>query len=995
MLRFLTELKALPAPADAEGLRAGLEHWREAAGPKLSQSIEAEPGGEALLHAVFGNSPFLTHALVAERQFADTLFEYGADAAFQSLILGVRTELAAEPDRKQVMRSLRIAKRRAALLIALADIGGAWPLEKVTAALSDFAEIAQQLAVAHLLDAAKTEGDIADSTVDESGYFILGMGKLGGRELNYSSDIDLIALFDPERIVYTGSRSIQEFMIRLTRDLVTILEERSDDGYVFRCDLRLRPDPGATPLAISVDAAETYYEGMGQNWERAAMIKARCVAGDLTAAGNFLKSLVPYVWRKHLDFAAIADIHSIKRQIHAHRGGGTIAVNGHDIKLGRGGIREIEFFAQTQQLIWGGRVPELRQRATCDALNALCVTERITRQAADDLIAAYRFLRRLEHRLQMVDDQQTHKLPNDDAGIARIAVFLGYQDAKSFTVELVHHLQTVERHYAALFEEEPSLSKTGNLVFTGIEPDPETLQTLGDFGFAEPEAVSQIVMGWHRGRIPATRSARAREILTELVPAILAAFAKTADPQSAFAKFDGFLARLPAGVQLFSLFQAYPVLLDLVAEIMGDAPGLADLLARRPILLDGVLSSDFGEPLAPVWILEAELNQAVSRTEGFEGVLDAARRWTEDKKFRLGVQMLRHLTAVEASGPVFADIADAVIRVMLPAVEAEFAIQHGKIPGGGMAVVGMGRLGGREMTLGSDLDLVFVYNHAKSAEQSDGPKPLGIHEYFARLSRRLINALSAPTAEGELFRVDMRLRPSGNSGPIASHIDAFRLYHKESSWTWEHLALARARVVAGPDSLKAQIEDAIRETLTRKRDVPKLARDVYDMRLRIAETYKVDSLLNVKHLRGGFVDLEFIVQYLELCYAHAHPEILSQNTREALNRLEAAGILDADAARALKNALLLWQRILGVLRLCYPEPIPAPLSAETAPKGLQQVLIRVTSAPGYSTLLTEIEQRAAAVHELFRQIIERQAGPPPDKNKPDENQMNAMTEEAK
>ena len=581
-----------------------------------------------------------------------------------------------------------------------------------------------------------------------------------------------------------------------------ILDERTGDGYVFRTDLRLRPDPRSTPLAISVPAALTYYETVGQNWERAALIKARPVAGDLIAARHFLAELQPFVWRKNLDFAAIEDIHSIKRQIQAHKGGGRIAVEGHDIKTGRGGIREIEFFAQTQQLIWGGRMRALRVGPTCAALRALAATGRIDAAACDALIDHYRFLRRVEHRLQMVEDAQTHRLPSDRAGIARLAVFLGYKDPDGFVAELRARLGAVEKHYAELFEEAPSLAGPGNLVFTGTEDDPETLATLARLGFAEPAQVAAMVRGWHHGRIRATRSQRAREILTEFVPELLRVFGGTAHPDTAILRFDRFLSQLPAGVQLFSLFHANPGLFSLVADIMAEAPLLAESLAHRPALLDAVLTAEFSARLPGRDGLADDLAALLSGARGFEDMLDLLRRWTNERRFQVGVQLLRRTIDGNEAGAALADIADAGLAALLPAVAADFARAHGEVPGGAFAIVAMGRLGSREMTLASDLDLILIYDAPDDVRRAPtGPRPLAVSAYYARLSQRLISAMTAPTAEGRLYEVDMRLRPSGESGPIASSLAAFAQYQREAAWTWEHMALTRARPIAGDPAL--------------------------------------------------------------------------------------------------------------------------------------------------------------------------------------------------
>jgi len=641
------DTRSLPPAANRERAVIGLDRWRERArqtdDPELAAFAAAladDAGGRALLEAVFGNSPFLSHCLLAEMATARSFIAYGADAVLLELLADLRRQAAAEDDTGRLMRALRVARRRVALTVALADIAGLWPIERCTEALSDFADTALGLAGAHLLRAAAAAGDIVlphpEDAERGSGLIVLAMGKLGARELNYSSDIDLIALYDPEAIVYRGSRSLQDRFVRLVRDLVRVLQDRTDEGYVFRTDLRLRPDPGATPLAMSVLAAEAYYESMGQNWERAAMIKARPAAGDRAAGERFLDHLRPYVWRKHLDFAAIQDIHSIKRQIHAVKGHRQIAVGGHNIKLGRGGIREIEFFAQTQQLIWGGRDPSLRPAQTCAAIRALAAAGRVTEGTADDMIAAYRYLRRVEHRLQMIDDRQTQTLPAAGPDLDLLACFVGHDSTAAFTAELLGHLGRVEDHYAELFEEAPSLGGPGSLVFTGAENDPDTVRTLGEMGFGDGASIAAVIRGWHHGRYRATRSTRARELLTELMPTLLQALGRTVHPDAAFARFDEFLALLPAGVQLFSLLHANPGLLDLIAEIMGGAPRLADHLSRRPILLDAVLTRGFFDPLPAAPALAAELRRTLEQARGFEDVLDLARRWTKDKQFQAG-----------------------------------------------------------------------------------------------------------------------------------------------------------------------------------------------------------------------------------------------------------------------------------------------------------------------------------------------------------------------
>ena len=619
----------LPGAGNENAVAAGLERWTDAVRrldddiAQFSMGLVEDPLGHKLLRAVFGNSPFLTHASINEPEIIRIACKDGPDAAFKASLDYLQDDGEPSDQTSAVMRRLRVAKRRAALAIGLADITETWSLDRIIAALSIFAENALQVACTHLLAKAAAEGEIdpPDPAQPErdSGLIVLGMGKLGACELNYSSDIDLIILFDQDIVRYSGRQSMQQFFVRLARDLMRLMDERTEDGYVFRTDLRLRPDPGSTPLALSALAAETYYESMGQNWERAAMIKARPVAGDIAAGERFLEFLKPFIWRKNLDFAAIQDIHSIKRQINAHRGGAEIAVAGHNVKLGRGGIREIEFFAQTQQLIWGGRNPTLRHRTTRDALEALVAAGRVERTVADEMADSYAYLRRVEHRLQMVHDHQTHVIPQSDEELAEIARFMGYDTAAAFATDLTQKLRVVERHYAELFEEEADLSGPGNLVFTGADDDPDTLATLHAMGFQNPVVVSRAIRSWHHGRFRAMRSTRSRELLTELVPRILSTVAKTVDPDAAMLKFNEFLSRLPAGVQLFSLFHANPGLLDLVSEIMGSAPRLSEWLSRNPILLDGVLTHGFFDPAPPAGDMAKELDEALTPKAGFRG----------------------------------------------------------------------------------------------------------------------------------------------------------------------------------------------------------------------------------------------------------------------------------------------------------------------------------------------------------------------------------------
>ena len=968
----------LPRPGDPGSAALGLQRWAEAgerAGdPDLllfTRNTAEDARIRRLLDAIFGNSPFLSQCLISDPAFARQLFDDGPTATFDRILADIAVEAPPSSATATVMAVLRRARRRAALAVGCADIAGLWPLEQIMAALSRFADTALQTAAAHLLHDGHAAGEIELPRPDEpesgSGFIVLGMGKLGARELNYSSDIDLILLFDGERVKYRGARSPQQFFVRLARQMVRLLEERTSDGYVFRTDLRLRPDPGSTPPVLSTLAAKTYYESTGQNWERAAMIKARPVAGDREAGAAFLAYLRPFIWRKNLDFAAIQDIHSIKRQINAVRGGQRIAVAGHNVKLGRGGIREIEFFAQTQQLIWGGRDPSLREPRTCEALRRLAAAGHIEAEVPAELEEAYRFLRTVEHRLQMIDDQQTHEVPDDPARLEAFARFMGFADGDAFAAALSGRLHRVEDHYAALFEEAPDLAGPGTLVFTGGEDHPDTLRTLSELGFRQPATVSAVVRAWHHGRYRALRSTRAKELLTELMPALLNAFAKTLDPDAAFLRFNDFLSGLPAGVQLLSLLYTNPALLELVAEIMGSTPRLADTLARYPILFDAVLTADFFDEPPDAATLAAEFEDALKQARDFQDVLDILRRQVNDRLFQLGVHILRRRITPDMAGPALSDIADTALRTLYPRQEAEFARQHGRMPGGDMAVVALGKLGGREVTIGSDLDLLFVYRCDEGP--SDGPKPLATIPYFTRLGQRFLGAVTSPTGEGTLYEVDMRLRPSGNAGPLATSLEAFLKYHEEAAWTWERMALTRARVVVAGDILRDGLEDAIRHVLAAPRDAAALLRDVAAMRARIERDRPPAGPWDVKNLRGGLVDVEFLVQYLQLRHAHDRPEVLAPNTADALGRLCRAGVLDTGTGDTLTAALHLWRNVQGVLRLSVGETFDETAVSE----GSRAFVASVCGRESFEALKEEILDTAVTCHAIFRRLVEEPA----------------------
>lgn len=937
----------------------------------------SDPSEVALLDALFGNSPYLTETALQNPVFVTDLWRLGPETILDDLSSELRAAQTSARDGmlpEAIATTLRRLKRHVALAVAVADIAEVWPLEKITGALSDFASgCLDALTDSILLQLSR------DARIDLGGnpaaaaLTVLGMGKLGAGELNYSSDIDLILLYDRDAPAIAGNDQMPRHFVRCARLLVQLLSETSADGYIFRTDLRLRPDPGSTPLAMSVQAAELYYESVGQNWERAAMIKAHPVAGNRPVGEAFLADMRPYIWRKHLDFAAIHDIHSIKRQIDAHRGDGTVKVFGHNVKLGRGGIREIEFFAQTQQLIFGGRDPSLRLRGTCKTIRALSATGHVTPTAADELIEAYGFLRRVEHRLQMVDDRQTHSLPADETGVAAIATFLGYPDSASFQQALLDRLRCVEGHYAKLFEEAPSLAGPGgNLVFTGTDDDPGTLESLSAMGFRDASAAAGIVRRWHHGRYRATATARARELLTELMPGLLKALGSTAAPDQALLNFDLFLANLPAGVQLFSLFKANPALLELLATIMGSAPGLAAHLARRTLLLDSVLSPDFYRPLPSAREMTAELASVLAHVDHEQDILDLVRRWANDRRFQIGVQQLKHIVRPEEAGLAYSDVAAATISALCDRVEQRFADIHGGFRGQRLAVMGLGKLGSREMSATSDLDLIFVYDIPSDLETSDGARPLSPIQYYTRLSQKIVTALTAHTNEGALYEVDMRLRPSGRSGPLANSLEGFETYHAQSAWTWEHMALTRARVIHGPAALVDRLTDIVKTALCRPRDPVALVRDVADMRDRIAQHAPAKSAWDFKHLPGGLFDIDFVAQYLALLHAAARPDLLAPHPAEMLRRMAEAGLIERTDAERLQATRTLLSDVQSLLRLTLNGDESA-FDETSAPEGQRRLIAATEDAVDLASLKARIATEAAAARAIYERIIEAPA----------------------
>ena len=936
------------------------ERAHEAIARRAGEAMATVDAAWDALAPVFAASPYLAGLARRDGKRLPAILS-GDPGENLTMILAAAEAVADEPDFETARRALRELKADLHLLTALCDLGGVWDLDQVTGALTRFADAVLRAALAQAVRQEVARGALTHVGGGEEGpapgLFCVAMGKHGAFELNYSSDIDFSIFYAPEKLPVTEGHEPQAVAVRIANHLGRILQERTGDGYVFRIDLRLRPDPSSTPPAMPVDAAMDYYESVGQNWERAAHIKARIAAGDLGEGRAFLEGLQPFIWRRNLDFAAIADIHSIKRQIHTYKVDDRLTAKGADLKLGRGGIREIEFFVQTQQLILGGRQPDLRSPRTLDALAALAAAGHVKDEDAAWLTQAYRDLRALEHRAQMIADDQTHKLPESDAERKKVAALWGQENLRSFDAAVGRILKGVNQRYGRLFAGEEELSsRFGSLVFTGVEDDPETLATLRRMGFSAPERVAATIRGWHHGHIAATRTERGRELFTRLAPRLLDAANATGAPDQAFNRFADFFASLSSGVQIQSLFLAQPRLFELIVEVMAFAPRLATTMAKRPTALDALLDPSFFGPIQTPAVAPWD-------PEDFEGAMDAARRLFRDQSFRIGVRVMSGTADARDIGRAFAELADLIVGGLAPAALAETERLGGAFPGQ-VAVVALGKAGSREMTAKSDLDLMTLYA-ADDPRGMSAIKDWSADTFYARFTQRMISALSAPTGEGTLYEVDMKLRPSGAKGPVAVSFAAFEDYYEREAETWEFMALTRARVVwASSPEFRARAEGAIEAALRRPRDRASTAADAIEMRQLMERERPGKGDWDLKLDPGGLVDIEFAAQFLQLAHA-ADGGPLAQNTGEALAALRAAGLADDGALARLEAAWRLEQDLSQLIKVALEDGG----DPEAEPKAFKALLARAGHVSQFKSLKPKLAKAKAEARAAYEAVV--------------------------
>jgi [glutamine synthetase] adenylyltransferase / [glutamine synthetase]-adenylyl-L-tyrosine phosphorylase len=572
----------------------------------------------------------------------------------------------------------------------------------------------------------------------------------------------------------------------------------------------------------------------------------------------------------------------------------------------------------------------------------------------------------IENRLQMVADEQTHTLPVEREGVERFARFLGLAGRDAFAAALIQHMRKVQRHYARLFEEAPAAEASRRaLAFPPDKDDTETLDKLAAIGFRRPLEVSHAVRRWLGGAYRSLKGEFARAHLAELVPVLIDHLARAENPDRALVALDNFLAGLRGGARLLSLLHRNPDLVALLALALGTAPRLADILALYPQVMDALIEPSFFGALPDADRLAVELARTLAQAHSYEDLLDRARQFGQEHMFLIGARILSGTVSAEQAGEAFARLADVVLRAVHRAVEENFRVAHGRLRGQQCAVLALGKLGGREMTASSDLDLIIVYDFDEADPQSDGAKPLYGTQYFARLTQRLVSALSAQTNHGALYHVDMRLRPSGRSGPVATMLGSFESYQENEAWTWEHLALTRARVVSASPAFTARVERIIKDVLTRARDAAAIAGDVVEMRSAIAAEKGDKERWNLKYVAGGLIDIEFIAQYLQLVHAAAAPEILDTATAHVLDKAARLGVLAPEDADVLRPAVRLYQNLTQILRLC----LRGPFDPKAAGPGLINLLARAADVPDFTTLEAHLAETQARVRASFVRIL--------------------------
>lgn len=902
---------------------------------QLPGSSADNPDWLGSLPVVLSSSPFIVSLLRRNPAYLSDLVNNGSlfvPLNIEQLSSGITASLAENENEIDMQYSLRYARNQAMLQIAYRDLAGWAPLEETMASLSHTAEVflSATLSRTHELLCKKFGIPIGSESGEPQEMLILGMGKLGGGELNFSSDVDLIFCF-PENGETTSKRPLSnsEFFIRQARLLIKLISAQTADGFVYRVDTRLRPNGDSGPLCLSFAAMDNYYQLHGRDWERYAFIKANVIAGDSTKGKQLSENLRPFIYRKYLDFAAVESIRDMKemieRELHRKK---EITKN---IKLGSGGIREVEFIAQAHQLIRGGRNQALQQRSLLAALNQLFISALISVNDFNSLTRAYNFLRRCENRLQMYADQQTHNLPDDTHQQRILAHAMGYNDWHSFHEKLSRHQHNIHKIFQDLFmttadpdknDDTRKLSELWNNELDEIAGS----DLLKNNHYHQTNKLYSRLKTLRTGSLYRSLSTSAKDRLDRLLPVLLFEIGLTEDETNLQpingANTDDTLLRC---LELLSSIVRRPVYLSLLLDnealrqrlirLTSASPYVSVLLNRHPILLDELLVGysldDFDKAL-----LLSQLHQQLSRVgQGdLEQQMTLLREFHHNKNLAVAALGISTKLSARETGRSLSRIAEACITESLQLSINNITSSHGLPPDYDtktlpFCVVAYGKLGSHELGFGSDLDLVFISEGFDDTVKTSGPRKIFMPQFFARIGQRLVHIISTRTAAGRCYEIDMRLRPSGDSGPLVTTIKRMQGYQRDKAWTWEHQALLRARVIAGDTTLLQKFRTLRHEILTRSRNDEKLRNDIVEMRekMRSAKISRHSEKFDLKQGSGGIVDIEFMVQYKVLRWANEYPQLTDHTeTLDLLDALVKLELLEPDQHRILSMAFSNW-----------------------------------------------------------------------------------------
>ena len=817
-------------------------------------------------------------------------------------------------------RTLRDFRKQEMLRIAWRDLAGWSQLDEVLYDLSALADACVTTALDTLGSTALQRLRPASKKMS-SGLVVLGMGKLGARELNFSSDIDLIFSYpNGEPGWQRKQQSAEEFYLQLGQQLIRILDEQTEHGFVFRVDMRLRPYGDSGPLVASFDAMTDYYQLQGREWERYAMIKARPVAGPQRAASALMKLLRPFVYRRYLDFGAFESLRQLKEQIAREVERKGMQDN---IKLGPGGIREIEFIVQAFQLVRGGREPVLQQRGVLTILDALAVLGYLPAYAAVQLAEAYDFLRRTENRLQAFADQQVHDLPEDEFGKTRLAYAMGFPDWEDFERELARHRQLVQEHFEQVFagpaskvekkdsEQAPGLADVWR---RDVERD-AAIAALSAAGYQQAEATLQWLSEFRDGPVTRFLGEQGRQQLDNLMPLVLDAAASETRPRQVLQRLGELLETIAGRTTYLSLLVENPMALSQLSQLCAASSWVAALLAQHPILLDELLDPRaLYDPLDKAGLLGVlEVRLAGIPADDLEEQMDRLRYFKQAAVLHVAATDIVTELPVADVGDHLTCVAEVVLEKVVQLAWDHLVVRHGapgymlhgRLREAGFAIVAYGKLGGMELGYGSDLDMVFLHDSSGNEQHTAGPQVLDNNEFFTRLSQRIIHILNTYTPAGILYEVDMRLRPNGASGLLVSSLDAYAEYQRRSAWTWENQALVRSRIVAGSGDIGRQFERIRSGVLARPREPVKLRKEVMEMRQRMRQELDKSSAehVDLKQCRGGIVDIEFMVQCGVLLWSSSHTGLLKYTDNLGLlDAFSQAGLMSEKDARELADA---------------------------------------------------------------------------------------------